>query len=292
MGLQLQGAHCVPSMVTPVYRHSSPRRPLGIPSLCLACSVKPSSDHLRSQLHQLRSEANAARDDANSARLRMMRLSEAAENLKRQAAVSVQTGRENDARQLLFQKKKVMQAIDRSKGRIELLDELCAKLNEAISKKETQLIGNLASDLEVDGEDASGPVRVVSPKAAEGFPNGLDDAKDLSSNSMDISHMHKPQSCGNGNFKLEYLDVGISNENLENTGLSGISSYYDFLEHIDTQLSKIEAQLVTVLNVSAWILIKEKTPDNSEVKQTEELLSSIRVIRQQVAEMMEGKVEI
>jgi phage shock protein A len=56
-----------------------------------------------------------------------MRLSEAAEKLKRQAAVSVISGKENDARELLFQKKKVMHAIGRSKNRIELLDQLSSK---------------------------------------------------------------------------------------------------------------------------------------------------------------------
>lgn len=59
-----------------------------------------------------------------------MRLSEAAEKLQRQAAIRVQTGRENDARELLFQKKKVMQALDKSKARITLFDELSSKLNE------------------------------------------------------------------------------------------------------------------------------------------------------------------
>lgn len=67
---------------------------------------------------------------ANGARLRLLRLSEAAEKLKRQAAVSLNTGKENDARELLFQKKKVMQAMESSKVRIELLDQLATKLNE------------------------------------------------------------------------------------------------------------------------------------------------------------------
>lgn len=62
-----------------------------------------------------------------------MRLSEAAERLRRQAAISVQNGKENEARELLFQKKKVMQALEKSKSRIELLDELSAKLNEVLS---------------------------------------------------------------------------------------------------------------------------------------------------------------
>jgi len=57
-------------------------------------------------------------------------LSEAAEKIQRQAAISVQTGKENDARELLFQKKKVKQALEKSKSRIELLDELSTKLNK------------------------------------------------------------------------------------------------------------------------------------------------------------------
>lgn len=69
---------------------------------------------------------------ASSTRLRLMRLSEAAEKLKHQAAVSVGTGKENDARELLIQKKKVMQAMEKSKNRIELLDELSAKLHKVL----------------------------------------------------------------------------------------------------------------------------------------------------------------
>lgn len=69
-------------------------------------------------------------DLANNARLRLLRLSEAAEKLRRQAAINVRTGKEDDAREILFQKKKVMQALEKSKRRIELLDELSTKLNE------------------------------------------------------------------------------------------------------------------------------------------------------------------
>lgn len=69
---------------------------------------------------------------ANSARLRLLRLSEAAENLQKQAALSVQKGKENEAREILFQRKKVLQALEKSKRRIELLDELSVKLCEVI----------------------------------------------------------------------------------------------------------------------------------------------------------------
>lgn len=62
-----------------------------------------------------------------------MRLSEAAEKLKRQAAISVRTGKEDDARELLFQKKRVVEALEKSKTRIEFLDQLSTKLNEVLS---------------------------------------------------------------------------------------------------------------------------------------------------------------
>lgn len=72
--------------------------------------------------------------------MRLLRLSEAAENLKRQAAISVRTGKEDDARELLFQKKKVMEALEKSKTRIELLDELSIKLNKVKCSVRTHVL--------------------------------------------------------------------------------------------------------------------------------------------------------
>lgn len=71
-------------------------------------------------------------DSANNARSRLMRLTEAAGNLRRQAAVEVRVGKEDEARELLLQKKKVIQALEKSKKRVELLDTLSGKLNEVI----------------------------------------------------------------------------------------------------------------------------------------------------------------
>lgn len=67
---------------------------------------------------------------ASNARFRLLRLSEAAEKLQKQAAISKQRGEEGDARETLFQRKKVLQALEKSKSRIELLDELSTKLSE------------------------------------------------------------------------------------------------------------------------------------------------------------------
>jgi phage shock protein A len=64
--------------------------------------------------------------------MRLLRLSESAEKLKKQAAISMQKGDENYARDMLLQRKKVLQALEKSKSRIELLDELSTKLSEVI----------------------------------------------------------------------------------------------------------------------------------------------------------------
>lgn len=67
---------------------------------------------------------------ANSARLRLMRLTEAAENFQKWASADVHVGKESEARELLIQKKKLMQALEKSKSRIEVLDKLSAKISE------------------------------------------------------------------------------------------------------------------------------------------------------------------
>uniref|UniRef100_A0A7N2MCZ5 Uncharacterized protein n=1 Tax=Quercus lobata TaxID=97700 RepID=A0A7N2MCZ5_QUELO len=79
------------------------------------------------------------------------------------------------------------------------------------------------------------------------------------------------------------LSVGIWNDNDLIHGLSGISSYDEFLEHIDQELSKIEAELVTILRVSTLVLDSKETPKNSKVQQTQELLESICGIRKRQA---------
>ncbi|KAK3183410.1 hypothetical protein Dsin_030696 [Dipteronia sinensis] len=266
------------------------------------CSSKINTHQLRAQLDQLHTESDITRAKANSARLRLLRLSEAAEKLKRQAAVNVHTGKENDARELLFQKKKVMHAMENSKHRIELLDELAAKLNEAISVKETQLIGNVALDLEVDREDPSRLVRIVSPK--QKVEEGANEDKDSEPNvlklgdtgnqvmqffkdSREIPLIDKDMNDCQGTLGVE---IGVEENTI--SSLRGISSFYSFLEHLDQQLNNIEAELVTILNVSTLILNDKEKPKNLKVQLAIELLESIRGIREKVASFMSSMTEI
>ncbi|KHN38326.1 hypothetical protein glysoja_003991 [Glycine soja] len=245
------------------------------------------TDQLRSQLDQLHAEADATRTKATNARLRLLRLSEAAEKLKKQAAISIQKGQENYAREMLFQRKKVLQALDKSKRRIELLDELSTKLSEAISLKESQLIGNVTVNIEDSTEDASSPVRIISPKEEVQNDVTKDDSDPDTMEFSDIQDVQLSiESEGSSlddketQHLLESLSISTSNEDNIARNLSEISSYEDFMEHIDKKLSEIEAELVTVLNVSTLVLDNEERPKNSRLQQTIELLESIHGIRQ------------
>ncbi|XP_021894789.1 uncharacterized protein LOC110812336 [Carica papaya] len=260
---------------------------------CLASGIN--TEELRAQLDKLHAEADTARAKANSARLRLLRLSETAENLRRQAVTSIQTGKENDARALLFQKKKVMQALEKSKTRIELLDELSAKLNEAISLKETQLIGTIALDLEVNGEDDSVPVRIISPKHE--FPEDnetknvckLNDNKKLYLTANSQADLYINEGLEN---VQRSLNMALSDEDNIHSSSGGVSSYKKFLEHLDQQLEKIETELDTILNVSTLVLNHDERPKNLKVQQTVELLESIRDVRQRIAVIIQEEVKI
>ncbi|XP_062152825.1 uncharacterized protein LOC133861124 isoform X3 [Alnus glutinosa] len=238
-------------------------------------------------------------DSANSARLRLLRLSDAADKLRRQAAISVQTGKENDARQLLLQKKKVILALEKSKRRIELLDELSAKLNEAVSLNESQLVGNVSLDLEVGREDAPSPVRIISPKQEN--TEDLNENKEFEPNMLELDGTEDLQLHSEGQENLpvdkeaEDLEaspsVGIQNEDDSVSSLNGISSYEDFLEHLDKDLSNIEAELLTILRVSTLILDSNETGKNSRVQETLELLEGIHGIRKRITSIKLTKVE-
>ncbi|BFG25648.1 hypothetical protein CerSpe_119220 [Prunus speciosa] len=275
-----------------------PRRTLWRGPMCLDSKVD--TEQLRVQLVQLHSEAESARGKANNARLRLLRLSETAENLKRQAAINVQTGKEDDARELLFQKKKVMEALEKSKKRIELLDELSSKLNEAISLKERQLIGNVTLDLEVVRDDAFSPVRIVSP--TPDVAEDLQEGKEFASNDLKLSNdEEKPLLAESqasapiepeGEDLREPLNKGAWNEDEIITSLKGITSFEKFLEHLDHQLNKIEAELVTILRISTLVVDSQEKPKNFKVQQIMELLESIAGVRQRISSIKMANVEI
>lgn len=266
--------------------------------VCFASARATDTEQLRAQLDQLHAEAQTTRTKANNARLRLLRLSEAAEKFRRQASINVQTGKENDARELLFQKKKIMQALEKSNSRIRLLDELSAKLNEAISIKESQLIGNVAADLEVGSNNMSNPVHIVSPKQdilevvhkKESFDPDISEKGER----IDLDASLRP--VGNLAFdnNADHIEEPISaSANIENHVVdrsNRISSFNDFLEGIDEQLKKIEEELMTISKVSSIILDIKENRKNIRMQQLIELIESVRDIRERISGMIQ-KVE-
>lgn len=158
---------------------------------------------------------------------------------------------------------------------------------QAISLKESQLIGNVTVKIEDTTEDASSPVRIISPKEEVQNDVTKDDSdpdtmefSDIQDVQLSIESEGSPLDDKETQNLLESLSISTSNEEYIARNLSEISSYEDFMEHIDKKLSEIEAELVTVLNVSTLVLDNEERPKNSRLQQTIELLESIHGIRQ------------
>lgn len=266
---------------------------------CASSSTIINTEQLRSQLDHLHAEADTTRTKANNARLRLLRLSESAEKLKKQAAISMQKGDENYARDMLVQRKKVLQALEKSKNRIELLDELSTKLSEVISLKESQLVGNVTMNMEDTTEDASSPVRIVAPKEEVLKDSPKDDSDlnmmkfgDIQDMQISSESQENPPDDTETENLLRSLKTATGNENNIPNSLSEISSYKDFMEHIDQKLHEIETELVAFLNVSVLVLDSEERPKNSRWQQTMELLESIHGIRQRIRSAKEAKVTI
>ncbi|GKC36457.1 hypothetical protein Tco_1048841 [Tanacetum coccineum] len=262
---------------------------------CLASSRTQNNnntDQLRDQLDHLHFEADNARAKANKARQRLLRLSEAAEKLQRQAAICVQSGKENDARDLLYQKKKTMQTLEKTKSRIELLDELSTKLIEAISLRERQLVGTVALDLDIEKEKVDSPVRVVSPSSEDPQNDSPDTSADqqLQDRPENIPIEHEADNLeGSLQVPIELLTHG--NNDLASS-LTGLTSYEDFLDHVDKKLNEIEDEVSTAVKFSTLILERDESQKNMKVQQLMEILGAVQHVRQRIAVMMPTKADI
>lgn len=220
-----------------------------------------------------------------------MRLSEAAEKLRQQAGISVQTGREDNARELLYQKKKVLEAMDKSKARIQLLDDLSFKLNEAISAKETHLIDNVASDLDTVKNDTSNTVRIVSPKVEVTNLNVdeilVENTAEFTSDEELQTRGSEPNEFTSANGLMRDLASSVSIESDVSTSSKGVSSFEDFIANIDEQLNRIESELDTVLRVSALVLGGDEKLNNLRVQHLLDILEGIHRIRERISKIMQ-----
>ncbi|XP_071735776.1 uncharacterized protein [Rutidosis leptorrhynchoides] len=234
---------------------------------------------------------------ANKARQRLLRLSEAAEKLRRQAAISVQTGKEDDARDLLLQKKKTMQALEKTKSRIELLDELSTKLYEAISLRERQLVGTVALDLDIEKEDTESQVRVVSPPSEtlgdDEYSKSKNDLIDttndpeLQNGTYDMLEGHKINNL-EGSLQVPLRHVVDDNDDIIGN-LTGLTSYEDFLDRVDQRLNTVEDELITIVKFSTLVLESKEKSTNLKVQQLTEILDAVQHIRERIGVIRQTK---
>ncbi|KAH9311885.1 hypothetical protein KI387_026920, partial [Taxus chinensis] len=256
--------------------------------------IELNAEQLKVQLVKLQREADEAREKANSTRARFMRLTEAVDKLQLQAVANVKAGKESAAREMLLQKKKVMQALEKSKRRAELLDELLTKLGEAISGKEAQLMKILASTrLEMDiGQDSEGPVRVVS--STEDMPlnmENLEEHFDPDSKKTDMNEKKLRTNVIGATESQNQITQEVDTEKLlkSYTGnrdddlveiIKGIDSYQSFLIDLDQQIAGMETKLHTLLKFSSFLLEDEaERLSNQRVKTTMEILQALQNTR-------------
>ncbi|KAJ6803405.1 uncharacterized protein M6B38_108325 [Iris pallida] len=282
----------------PLKTHFHNKRRL-IPSAAAAAaadsnrSLRADTDKLRSQLSQLQSEAELTRSKANNARLRLMRLSEAAENLQQRAATKVLVNKEAEARELLIQKKKLMRTLEKLKNRIKVLDELTVKINEAISLKETQLIGNVGMNPELKQAEDSSQIRFISPKDESGEDlndRNLPDEGCIKQGQNYELEDQKSEAVPSGDLKETTSEkVVTSNDDNIISCFKDISTYEGFLEYVDGQLRQIESDLFMFVRISSLILGNEEKQMKAKVQQTSEILEDVHNIRKKIASVIKTK---
>ncbi|KAL0921142.1 hypothetical protein M5K25_008186 [Dendrobium thyrsiflorum] len=247
-------------------------------------------EQLRHQIDQLHAQAEITRSKANNARLRLMRLSEAAENLQRRAVMEVARRRENEARELLMQKKKLLQALERTKRRLEVLDELSMKINEAISLKETQLIGNVTLFPEINKEDSGQEIRIISPKNIIDKDEKTTDIYDFEhtkpcdeEEGIETVKQEKKLSFDEELQNCEEDAIGTQDSGSMMSDLRAISSYEEFLEHIDGQLRQAELDICNFLRLSTMIWESKQKQMNLKVQHISDILDHVRSTRERIA---------
>ncbi|KAJ1284933.1 hypothetical protein BS78_03G243300 [Paspalum vaginatum] len=229
----------------------------------------PTFGRLREELLQLHAEADLTQSKANSARVRLVRLTEAAENLKKQAATSVRMGKENEAVDLLVQKKKLTKALENIKERIEVLDRLSAKISEAISMKQNMLIEYALRPGTSNGENSDDKmIRVFSSAVNEGA-NGAESSgsrpKSVERESFVLTNEahasmagHHEQSALQMADSFSFLNDSDTANNIKNH-----STYDGFLEHIDLEMKSLEYEIERFISSQS---VEEVSGEKEKIK--------------------------
>ncbi|CAL4961918.1 unnamed protein product [Urochloa decumbens] len=254
----------------------------------------PTFGRLREELLQLHAEADLTQSKANSARVRLVRLTEAAENLKKRAATSVRMGKENEAVDLLMQKKKLTKALENIKERIEVLDKLSAKISEAISIKQNMLIECALRPGTSNGENSNDMMRVFSSTVNNGV-NGAESSdsrlKSVKRESFELRNeayasmvSHSDQSA----FKMADSFTFLNDPDPANSTMNP-SAYDGFLEHIDLQIKSLEYEIEQF--ISSQSVQEGGSERNDKWQRLSDIHMLIKETRERIARILDMTVK-
>ncbi|XP_015689667.2 uncharacterized protein LOC102706990 [Oryza brachyantha] len=250
-------------------------------------------EQLREQLLQLHAEADLTQSKANSARVRLVRLTEAAENLKKRAAVSIRMGKENEAVDLLVQKKKLTRALESIKQRIEVFDKLSTKISEAISMKQNMLIEHALHPGMSNGKESNDNIRVFSGKVGDEADETTVSPAKSSEKAVDLKHVALSSMAGQlEQSKLQTSDkFKFSSEHDPPNGTTNHSSYDDFLEHIGLQLNSLECEIEQYISSQLAKQVDIQKPIDGKWQKLSGILKLISETRERIAKIVDNAVK-
>uniref|UniRef100_A0A1D1Z491 Type II inositol 3,4-bisphosphate 4-phosphatase n=1 Tax=Anthurium amnicola TaxID=1678845 RepID=A0A1D1Z491_9ARAE len=167
----------------------------------------------------------------------------------------------------------------------------------AISLKETQLIGNLTVLSVVNAADADQPIHIISPRddVDDGSKeSGFVDSSILKLGEIEEMESHNFQADIPGETlrtvyeeaRISYVD-GTDKMNF----LKDISSFDNFLEHIDGHLREIETDIVTLVKLSTLVMENEQQQKSLKDQQALQVLKDICSIRRRIESIIQSKTE-
>ncbi|KAL5222212.1 hypothetical protein ABZP36_026925 [Zizania latifolia] len=269
------------------------------PRFALAASIRdgdpapPTFERLREQLLQFHAEADLTQSKANSARIRLVRLTEAAENLKKRAAVSIRMGKENEAVDLLVQKKKLTKALESIKQRIEVLDKLSTKISEAISMKQTMLIEHALHPGMSNSEDSNDNIRVFSGKVGDEANETTSSLAKSVEKGFDMKHVvHSGMTDHSDQSELQTSDsITFSSDHDPPNSITNHSSYDDFLEHIGLQLNSLEYEIEQYISSQLAEQVDIQKPINGKWQKLADVLKLVTETRERIAKIVDNTVK-
>ncbi|CAM0882250.1 unnamed protein product [Alopecurus aequalis] len=191
-------------------------------------------------------------------------------------------GRENEAVDLLVQKKKLTKALENIKGRIELLEKLSAKISEAISVKQNMLIEHALRPGASNGEDSNGEIRVFSGNVDDGVDETDSLPKSVEKRSFEMKNVVSTNLASQSDKSSMDHDLTNSTKDL--------SAYDDFIEHIDSQLNSLECEIEQYINSQLVTDVDIQQSINGKWHKLPTVLKLITETRERIAKILDNTV--